>query len=227
MEYLDELDLSTPQRLQEELQLLLDSGAVADLVKRTICDPALLGQVAQSSYAHANGFDKLVMAQGRDNRWKLRAHVWPAETDGEPLENVHNHRWDFASYSIAGELQADYFDVAVEPDGDLELYEYFSPETADSYAFRLVTKAMTRARDSQRIAPPYAYALHHEEFHRVRPVCGPALTVVLQGPVKKPSTTVLRTPGSEPVITDVNRMTSSHSTMHLETISELLKKMSH
>lgn len=227
MEYLDELDLSTPRRLQEELQVLLDSGAITDLVKRTIHDPALLRQVALSSYAHANGFDKLVLAHGRDNGWKLRAHLWPADFGGEAIENIHNHRWDFASHSVAGELQADYFEVAIDPDGELELYEYYSPETANSYGFRLVTRALTTARSHQQILPPIQYALGHEEFHRVRPVCGPALTVVLQGPVKKGSTTVLRTPGSEPVITDVTRMNPSQSMVHLERIAERLKNMGH
>ncbi|WP_433269263.1 hypothetical protein ACQPZF_06460 [Actinosynnema sp. CS-041913] len=66
----------------------------------------LLGRTAESdlpdrAYRHPNGFLKIVLIA--EVEFQLRLHVWRPEPDSPvATENVHNHRWDFASAVLVG-----------------------------------------------------------------------------------------------------------------------------
>lgn len=75
------------------------------LLNEVLSNPALLAQVAARSYHHGNGFLKVVLAA--ENGWKLRLHVWFPNTPCE--ENIHDHRWSFASTVLCGHLLSETF----------------------------------------------------------------------------------------------------------------------
>lgn len=216
MDEFDELVTESPDALRRSLDVLVRRGDLLELLKCTLESETLLRRVASASYAHANGFDKVVLRAAPDGSWKLRLHLWSSHQHVDQVENIHNHRWDFASLSLAGGLQADYFSVRFRQFGELDAFEYFSPETHDEYGFAELAPAAVEPLSSEPIYSGHEYGLGHEVFHRVRPVVGDAVTVVLQGPVRKGSTTVLRTPGTAPVITAVHRMTVERAQEQLE-----------
>lgn len=66
-------------------------------------DARWLEKVAAQSYRHANGFSKLVLADSEVGR--LRLHIWEPGAASE--ENIHEHRWHFASAVIAGTIESE------------------------------------------------------------------------------------------------------------------------
>ena len=90
-----------PDRLRTSLSFLQSSGDV-------------LSQVAERSYTHPNGFAKIVLHG--DEYYGIRLHVWHREAGRWMSDtNPHGHRWEFASWIVAGELRETIF---AEADGD-------------------------------------------------------------------------------------------------------------
>ena len=81
--------LSRPDNLELLLHLLL-------------ADEQALSAVQRNSYYHHNGFRKLVLLQSA--AFKLRLHLWEARNEAHH-ENIHDHRWNFASALLAGSFQ--------------------------------------------------------------------------------------------------------------------------
>lgn len=73
--------------------------------------PTLLSQIAARSYWHGNGFLKVVLL---DQGYKLRLHIWFAGTSCE--ENIHSHRWGFASHVLTGSLKSELWADAANDD---------------------------------------------------------------------------------------------------------------
>lgn len=75
-------------------------------------DKRQLESVASRSYRHGNGFYKIVLES--DKSFKLRLHIWLAGELGE--ENIHDHRWAFASTILCGQLESEIFTEALSDD---------------------------------------------------------------------------------------------------------------
>lgn len=82
-------ELSSPDTLRLLLAQLLRSGVA-------------LAEVQANSYYHHNGFRKLVLLQNK--AFKLRLHLWEARNESHH-ENIHDHRWNFASALLAGSFK--------------------------------------------------------------------------------------------------------------------------
>ena len=93
-------------------------SCVLALVDELLANPTFLAEVAARSYHHGNGFLKVVIAA--QNGWKLRLHVWFPNTPCE--ENIHDHRWSFASTVLCGQLLSETF--VDEATGDIHGDEY-------------------------------------------------------------------------------------------------------
>ncbi|WP_426491260.1 cupin domain-containing protein [Hymenobacter sp. 102] len=72
------------------------------LLSQLLCDGPALTRVQEHSYYHHNGFRKLVLLQNA--AFKLRLHLWEARSERHH-ENIHDHRWNFASALLAGRFQ--------------------------------------------------------------------------------------------------------------------------
>ncbi|MCG3858828.1 hypothetical protein [Psychrobacter sp. Ps2] len=81
------------------------------LLSSIIHSPILLKQIAARSYWHGNGFLKVVLL---DQGYKLRLHIWFAGTSCE--ENIHSHRWGFASHVLTGSLKSELWTDAANDD---------------------------------------------------------------------------------------------------------------
>jgi hypothetical protein len=79
--------------------------SVADLqfLREILEDDEWLRAVAEASYRHALGFDKVIVLSLRP-LGQLRVHVWWPEPS-RVQEHVHNHRFWFASRLVLGKLR--------------------------------------------------------------------------------------------------------------------------
>jgi hypothetical protein len=101
---------SSPQLLSLHSRVikLAQKRRLMHLLRTILASDERLADIASRSYRHANGFDKIVLSTDRSTGEKLRLHVW-WPTDGAFEENIHNHRWDFATYILSGGYRTDFF----------------------------------------------------------------------------------------------------------------------
>jgi fructose-1,6-bisphosphatase/inositol monophosphatase family enzyme len=74
------------------------------LINSIIDDPEALDYIAQRSYPHPIGFDKLVLYQDPDTGFKFRLHIYWRGNQRADMERTHLHRFEMASAIITGEL---------------------------------------------------------------------------------------------------------------------------
>ena len=86
---------------------------VSHLLADIIQSPELLECIAARSYWHGNGFLKVVLL---DHGYKLRLHIWFQGSACE--ENIHSHRWGFASHILTGALKSELWTDAANDEAD-------------------------------------------------------------------------------------------------------------
>lgn len=97
--------------LAERLSQHCHLASITTLLSSIIQSPKLLAEIAARSYWHGNGFLKVVLL---DQGYKLRLHIWFAGTACE--ENIHSHRWGFASHVLTGSLKSELWTDAANDD---------------------------------------------------------------------------------------------------------------
>ena len=79
---------------------------VSKILRHLSESPVLLEEVAERSYTHNNRFDKFVIYKSQQGH-QIRLHArWPNKL-GLEEDLAHNHRSDFASHMVAGNLHFD------------------------------------------------------------------------------------------------------------------------
>lgn len=107
------------------LRVLGHPVVLCNLLRAAADSPAWLQAVQEASYYHRNGFHKLVLLQG--THFKLRLHHFEAQgATVPPAENIHDHRWPFASAIVSGSLHMKLFEPHVATGVPVEAYEYNS-----------------------------------------------------------------------------------------------------
>ncbi|MFF4346041.1 hypothetical protein [Streptomyces sp. NPDC001530] len=149
-------------------------------------DRALLSDTL--CYRHPNGFYKMKLLSAGADSWALRIHVW----DGPVAQSdVHDHRWDFSSYIVSGELLESQFSL----DRDAGSTPVFAlAKRASSGEYRYTPDGVGRLSETSRTrrAAGESYTLDHRVLHRADPADGyPVVTAVLQGRDLRRSTTVV------------------------------------
>lgn len=85
------------------LLLLARSPAFGDLLEAIVADEGAVAEIADRSYRHVLGFDKIIIVSLRP-LGQLRLHVW-WPSSGRPAEHPHNHRYNSHSVVLAGTLR--------------------------------------------------------------------------------------------------------------------------
>jgi hypothetical protein len=165
----------------------------ARLVQAVLDDGQLLRRAAHASYEHANGFDKLVLASSPEGH-SIKLDVWWAHLP-RGLEDIHNHRYNFSSHLLAGELAMEHWEFR---DGGTPM-DYLHIEAAGGRTDRLEHRGrrpVERLFDVRATAGT-TYSLHHAQLHRV--VAAPArptATLVFQDRTARRSSEILRPVGA-------------------------------
>ena len=184
------MTLRSPQWEQKFLQLALlerqdKAKAVADELTRLIQPTnlaAMFDEFVEStrtavhhhtdSYAHDNGFDKIVLFQDSETRMKLRLHIWHPlviPNTKRPRQNVHNHRWDFSSAVLVGYADNVMYRFAnLGEDGEEFFhYRYYARGSKEHYDLEERGKTKLVSTGVQRVAKDDVYSVDNEMLHRV------------------------------------------------------------
>lgn len=136
-----------------------------------------LDEVAGRSYAHDNGFIKIVLEDDPEEDRSLRLHIWPAEA--EPETNIHNHRWDFSSLVISGELEFEEF--VVDEAGQIEADGYgYLPTPGLEYELQPTGPAHLRSASVGSRRSGEVYEMIAETLHRTWGKHGTRTVTLLQ-----------------------------------------------
>jgi hypothetical protein len=152
-------------------------------------DGDALAEVASRSYAHPNGFIKIVLHLGDD--YGVRLHVWyPQPPDWGADIDPHGHRWEFASWVVTGALHEETF---VEADGG-QWHDRFDYSRHDGTPNLLWTGTSRLCRvDHVERATGDVYARARSVIHTASPgVRRLVATLVLQGPTSFEPTPVFQ-----------------------------------
>jgi hypothetical protein len=204
--------------LHERLLALLASGEAAATIERVLQDPTGLAEVASHSYAHPNGFRKLVLATPADGT-KLRVHHWP---QGDPApSNVHNHRWAFASAIVVGRVDSALFEIA-EPGDPVEQYRFEPSQAGGRYKLIPAGAAPIRVSSVAQLGPGSTYALDADQLHQVR--ADPrTLSLVLSGPPERDHSDVFRPASLAPQPRDLPLLPAADIRESLELLAAELR----
>ena len=171
---------------------------VSDLAAAT-ADRTVRSRLAMRAAVHHNGFVKLVVVDTDEwdslslQGFRLVLHVWDPVVAPHSVEEIHNHRWRFASVLLCGALKWEHFheyDGLDEPIPCLE-YEYRSPGRDTGYRLR-PRGPVTLARQFVALAGVGARSMMTvSQIHRVEPVADTlSATLFLQFPVERAWTRV-------------------------------------
>lgn len=85
---------------------------IIKLLNEIISEPELLQKIANRSYKHALGFDKIVLLDLQKDidksfpKVQVRLHIWQPQNDSVAItEALHEHSFDFVSKVITGKLE--------------------------------------------------------------------------------------------------------------------------
>lgn len=189
-------DGSQISTLAEALHQYACTQLRSDLEAKVV-DPAEITKIATRSYRHANGFTKLVLSDSDTGR--LRLHVW--EPDARAEENIHEHRWHFASVVLTGsinsEIWADSFDF------DAPTFSEFIYQVGKRGAARRpVGRSRVACLRKVVRAAGDAYFMLPGVMHRITETCGLTSTLVF---TTAPSRSWNRMLAREGVVPDVRR----------------------
>lgn len=178
------------------LELVPDAPAAARLVESLLGRPGELSDVAARSYAHVNGFDKLVLLSSAEPEFELRLHLWWPERGPEDrwggAFRTHDHRWDYASALLCGSFRFRWYEVSPAGEGrPVHEYEYRSPGRGSHCAMRRRGSARARCVFDARLGAGNRYSLSRWIQHQVS--CEPGelgASLVLRGPARRDATRV-------------------------------------
>lgn len=176
--------------LHARLVDFLASGEAAATIEGLLRQPKQLADVVSGSYAHPNGFRKLVVGSAGDGT-RVRVHHWP-RGEAEP-SNVHNHRWAFASAIVAGGLRSALFTTLAEHGEVVDRYLFEPSGPGGRYGLSRRGEERIAVTSIAEYGPGSTYALNSDQLHRVHAKPN-TLSVVISGPAERDRTDVFRSP---------------------------------
>jgi hypothetical protein len=170
-----------PSALAEAITCYSDTSTVRAMLDSAIREEVWIDAIAKASYLHPNGFAKIVLISSAD--FQLRLHVWrPVNITEFTTENIHNHRWDFASTLLIGGYR--YQEFTPTPSGaSFYAYDYRAQRGAPSYSLAPAGRRTLACTFDAYLESGSRYTLTANTFHRI--IGDPermTATLVLQGP---------------------------------------------
>ncbi|MDH2387427.1 hypothetical protein QCN29_01220 [Streptomyces sp. HNM0663] len=159
------------QALPDAMHSLAEPEVPHTLVHNLRAAPERLSSAAERSYLHANGFTKIVLLAGES--YKLRLHLWwpDATPGGRHVEDIHDHRWDFASCLLAGSYRYQEFHAGSVASGasaeTYHAYTYRSPGGGSSFPLTSLGRRRLRCVFDATLTAGTSYVLRAEVPHRV------------------------------------------------------------
>jgi hypothetical protein len=187
-------DLETLRTVLDQL-LMSNSNKVLVRINRVFSEPPILNfliqllrsnpyffeKVKKESYYHENGFHKIVLLSG--SYFKLRLHQFGA-CEKVPMENIHDHRWPFASSILTGRLEMDLFQTGKSAAESEKLFHfiYNSDKQTGSYSTTLQGQINMAKKETRCYEQGDTYLMLPHELHRIKNKPGEeSITLILTG----------------------------------------------
>lgn len=92
---------------REKVLNYLTKERIISVINSILNDESIISKIANQSYTHDNGFDKIMLIDNRPN-FALRLHLWNPKNsiDG----NIHNHEWDLTGKVLLGSYTWEVFE---------------------------------------------------------------------------------------------------------------------
>ena len=173
-----------PDQFRDALMSLQDGGSA-------------LVDVAERSSWHPNGFAKVVLQVGAG--WSVRLHVWrPIGRSRVVDAKPHGHRWEFASWIIAGVLRETTFQKATSGER-FDVCDYCRHEDGSAYLSPRGTATLKPEARFDHSAGT-VYRRSGSVLHTAEPVGdGLVATLVFQGRCSRASAPVYLRSGTPPI----------------------------
>jgi len=164
------------------------------LCKAALSDQELFSTIADLSYRHPLGFEKVVLVPSDKTSHELRINAWEQAFHPEAKPVVHDHAWDLTSTIFQGSFRAVCYDLV---DGSEYVITHASPFEHELGEYRLSRGLRTgvRVADSAQLESGASYHLPCGALHTFDPLEGPSSTIMLQSPFEQPSCRVLYSSG--------------------------------
>jgi len=151
------------------------------LIKGISNSPSMLSRTLAGSYYHENGFHKIVLLSGKF--FKLRLHHFGVSAK-IPMENIHDHRWAFASTILKGDLKMDLFMPTQKGSRTEKAYHfiYEADKSSGNYNTEFISVAHLKKSESRTYRAGDTYLMNTHELHRIRNTSGQeSITLMLTG----------------------------------------------
>lgn len=183
---LDPNDLETCARRLETIDI---KGLLSRCLNEDSTD--ILAHMADDSYEHANGFDKISFPALAGTPLRLRLHIWRGSLPGReqkvPLPDAHNHRWPLASRILAGTLRNDIYVAEDRTNGQYAHYVHHQTGSVRGYRFTYLGPTELKQAEAIITSVGELYTLAPDIIHRAQPNQGIyTVTAALElAPVRK------------------------------------------
>lgn len=156
------------------------------LIETILRNENWFNKVLEESYYHENGFHKIVLLEG--TLFKFRLHHFGSSAK-IPMENIHDHRWPFASGVLYGRLHMSMFTTTGDEKISEKLlhYRYDSNKNNGSYGTDLIGSAYLKICEERIYHPGDNYFMDTHELHRITNSLGDeSITAILTGkPIRR------------------------------------------
>lgn len=205
MTILDDLNSFSAVGLNETdeiaaLTSLLDCVRATDLsalADRVLNNKATFESTRRFAYRHVNGFSKITLV--KTDSLCLRVHVW--DSVEVAAENIHSHKWAFASRVVVGSIGELRF--SIPNDMSPTAMEFSYVPRLDSLPGELVSQREVHLERSENLTHEESsiYSVSTTEIHqvRVRQVQGDLISLVLTGNSRTKNAKVYAQLGAVPV----------------------------
>jgi len=182
LQVMDEIIEENDSSVLRELNSILSRPEyLSMLIQLVRNNPEFLEKMQRESYYHENGFHKIVLLEGKN--FKLRIHQFGSSAK-IPMENIHDHRWPFASSILYGQLKMDLFELAEDYLNAEKLYHfiYNSNKQGGSYSTSLKGVTYLKKIQTRNYSCGDNYLMLPQELHRIKNQPGDeSITLILTG----------------------------------------------
>jgi len=155
---------STSPRVESVLQGLAERPAVTKLLRSVMADDKTLAEIAENSYEHVLGFDKIVVLS-KPPFWRLRLHVWWPSRVGS-REHPHNHRYASHSVVVVGKLHT-YIHAIGASGNAVTHYREESAPAENRWTFSLIGATCLETAMDVVLLPGTNYSMSPNVIHHV------------------------------------------------------------
>lgn len=152
--------------LEQTVSYFKSKNTLFELVNLVLNDPYQFNNILDKSYRHQNGFHKIVIAEGA--LFKLRLHIFEKMPEIQvPMENIHNHRWNFASHILKGSLKMEIYEKSDHGRDVFFDYDYNPSKQGNKYEVNLCGVTKLKLRSERIYSSGDTYYMNNHELHRI------------------------------------------------------------